>query len=96
MEGVNSSKGWIGLIRNYQEPQLDPVYQAARSYLEINQRVSLLNQRLDVIGDLVTGFLSLTRARQETNYFLFPSPPFPLFAILLAPNAQGTNVSFAG
>ncbi|KAH8150358.1 uncharacterized protein LAJ45_05569 [Morchella importuna] len=35
------------------EPQLDPVYQAARSYLEINQRVSLLNQRLDVIGDLL-------------------------------------------
>ncbi|KAL7270431.1 sporulation protein rmd1 [Rhizina undulata] len=35
------------------EPQLEPVYQAARSYLEINQRVSLLNQRLDVIGDLL-------------------------------------------
>ncbi|RVD85710.1 uncharacterized protein DFL_004021 [Arthrobotrys flagrans] len=35
------------------EPQLEPIYQAARSYLEINQRVSLLNQRLDVIGDLL-------------------------------------------
>ncbi|KAI5849051.1 hypothetical protein BZA05DRAFT_402080 [Tricharina praecox] len=35
------------------EPQLEPVYQAARSYLEINQRLSLLNQRLDVIGDLL-------------------------------------------
>lgn len=39
------------------EPQLEPVYQAARSYLEINQRVSLLNQRLDVIGDLVGQFV---------------------------------------
>ncbi|KAK6341233.1 hypothetical protein TWF696_008319 [Orbilia brochopaga] len=35
------------------EPQLEPIYQAARSYLEINQRVTLLNQRLDVIGDLL-------------------------------------------
>ncbi|KAK6501651.1 hypothetical protein TWF481_009481 [Arthrobotrys musiformis] len=35
------------------EPQLEPIYQAARSYLEINQRVSLLNQRLDVISDLL-------------------------------------------
>ncbi|TGZ80946.1 DUF155-domain-containing protein [Ascodesmis nigricans] len=35
------------------EPQLEPVYVAARSYLEINQRLSLLNQRLDVIGDLL-------------------------------------------
>ena len=29
------------------------MYQAARSYLEINQRVSLLNQRVDVISDLL-------------------------------------------
>ena len=40
------------------EPQLEPVYQAARGYLEINQRLSLLNQRLDVIGDLVSLFPS--------------------------------------
>lgn len=37
----------------WSEPQLEPVYQAARQYLEINQRVSLLNQRMDVIGDLL-------------------------------------------
>lgn len=35
------------------EPELEPTYAAARSYLEIGQRVSLLNQRLDVIGDLL-------------------------------------------
>lgn len=35
------------------EPHLEPLYQAARSYLEINQRVAILNQRLDVIGDLL-------------------------------------------
>ncbi|POS83526.1 hypothetical protein EPUL_005583, partial [Erysiphe pulchra] len=35
------------------EPHLEPVYQAVRSYLEIDQRVSLLNERLDVIADLL-------------------------------------------
>ncbi|KAE8161216.1 hypothetical protein BDV40DRAFT_194275 [Aspergillus tamarii] len=35
------------------EPQLEPVYQAVRSYLEMDQRVSLLNERLDVIADLL-------------------------------------------
>lgn len=38
----------------WSEPELEPVYAAVRSYLEITQRVSLLNQRLDVIGDLVS------------------------------------------
>ncbi|KAI5821037.1 hypothetical protein BZA77DRAFT_223426, partial [Pyronema omphalodes] len=37
----------------WSEPQLEPVYQAARSYLEINQRLELLNQRLEVIKDLL-------------------------------------------
>ena len=40
----------------WSEPELEPVYAAVRSYLEITQRVSLLNQRLDVIGDLVGHF----------------------------------------
>jgi len=35
------------------EPQLEPVYQAVRSYLEMDQRVGLLNDRLDVIADLL-------------------------------------------
>ncbi|KKY23832.1 putative family protein [Phaeomoniella chlamydospora] len=35
------------------EPQLEPVYQAVRSYLEIDQRVELLTERLDVIADLL-------------------------------------------
>lgn len=36
------------------EPQLDPIYQAVRSYLEMDQRVGLLTERLNVIGDLLT------------------------------------------
>lgn len=35
------------------EPQLDPVYQAVRSYLEMDQRVGLMTERLDVIADLL-------------------------------------------
>ncbi|CDO94853.1 unnamed protein product [Kluyveromyces dobzhanskii CBS 2104] len=37
----------------WSEPQLEPIYQATRGYLEINQRVSLVNQRLEVISDLL-------------------------------------------
>jgi uncharacterized Rmd1/YagE family protein len=35
------------------EPQLEPVYQAVRSYLEMDQRVGLLTERLNVIADLL-------------------------------------------
>ncbi|KAI0971848.1 hypothetical protein F4678DRAFT_472321 [Xylaria arbuscula] len=35
------------------EPHLEPVYQAVRSYLEMDQRVRLLTERLDVIADLL-------------------------------------------
>ena len=35
------------------EPHLKPVYQAVRSYLEMDQRVGLLTSRLDVIADLL-------------------------------------------
>ena len=35
------------------EPHLEPVYAAVRSYLEIGQRVQLLTERLEVIGDLL-------------------------------------------
>lgn len=37
----------------WSEPRLEPIYQATRGYLEINQRVALLNQRLEVISDLL-------------------------------------------
>ncbi|KIV99387.1 uncharacterized protein PV09_08932 [Verruconis gallopava] len=35
------------------EPQLEPVYLAVRSYLEMNQRVELLTDRLGVLEDLL-------------------------------------------
>lgn len=35
------------------EPQLEPLYQAVRTYLEMDQRVGLLTERLDVIADLL-------------------------------------------
>lgn len=65
------------------EPQLEPVYQAARSYLEINQRLSLLNQRLDVISDLVSPFVHHTHWMSELISFL-------------ASNAERANVPLPG
>ncbi|KAK3623050.1 sporulation protein rmd1 [Elasticomyces elasticus] len=35
------------------EPQLEPVYQAVRSYLEMDQRVELMQERVSVVGDLL-------------------------------------------
>ena len=35
------------------EPQLEPVYQAVRTYLELEPRVNLLTERLAVIKDLL-------------------------------------------
>lgn len=35
------------------EPGLEPIYAAARGYLELESRCALLNERLDVIGDLL-------------------------------------------
>ena len=37
----------------WSEPKLQPTYEATRVYLEINQRVQLLNQKVDVISDLL-------------------------------------------
>ena len=37
----------------WSEPSLEPVYAAVRSYLEMDQRVRLLTDRLSVIGDLL-------------------------------------------
>ncbi|KAG1446317.1 hypothetical protein G6F56_009612 [Rhizopus delemar] len=37
----------------WSEPTLEPLYTAMRGYLEISQRVELLNQRVEVISDLL-------------------------------------------
>lgn len=37
----------------WSEPALGPVYEASRAYLEIGQRVQLLNQRVSVLSDLL-------------------------------------------
>lgn len=50
------------------EPQLEPVYQAVRSYLEMDQRVGLLTERLDVIADLLQVLKDqLTHTHGECN-----------------------------
>jgi len=52
------------------EPQLDPVYQAVRSYLEMDQRVGLLTERLNVIGDL----LAVLKDQLTVTHVSFPLP----------------------
>ncbi|KAK9382975.1 DUF155-domain-containing protein [Kockiozyma suomiensis] len=37
----------------WSQPELEPAYKVIRGYLEIGQRVGLLNQRLEVISDLL-------------------------------------------
>ncbi|RIA85027.1 hypothetical protein C1645_392605 [Glomus cerebriforme] len=37
----------------WSEPSLEPLYNAIRSYLEISQRVKLLNERCNIISDLL-------------------------------------------
>lgn len=45
-------------------PDLEPLYNAARSYLEIGQRIDLLNARVDVrTAVLVMNRLVLTNSR---------------------------------
>ena len=51
------------------EPQLEPVYQAVRSYLEMDQRVTLLQERVGVVGDLLA---VLKDQLSHTHGMLFP------------------------
>lgn len=57
------------------EPQLEPVYQAVRSYLEMDQRVSLLQERVGVIADL----LAVLKDQLSHTHGMFSPPPFFCF-----------------
>jgi uncharacterized Rmd1/YagE family protein len=35
------------------EPELEPLYQAIRAYMEISQRIEVLNQRCAVLSDML-------------------------------------------
>lgn len=65
------------------EPHLEPVYQAVRSYLEMDQRVSVLTDRLDVIADLLAVLKDLLShghgEKLEWISELFPPSPVVLF-----------------
>lgn len=57
------------------EPQLDPIYQAVRNYLEMDQRVGLLTERLDVIADLLAVLKDqLTHTHGESLEWIGESP----------------------
>lgn len=52
------------------EPQLEPVYVAVRSYLEMDQRVQLLQERVGVVGDL----LQVLKDQLGQTHGMYPSP----------------------
>jgi uncharacterized Rmd1/YagE family protein len=60
------------------EPQLEPVYDAVRKYLEMDQRVSLLTERLDVIADLLAVLKDqLSHGHGEKLEWIGELSPFP-------------------
>ena len=63
------------------EPQLEPVYQAVRSYLEMDQRVTLLQERVGVVGDLLAVLKDQLSHTHGMFGLLFPCVP-ALFARL--------------
>ena len=62
------------------EPQLDPVYQAVRSYLEMDQRVGVLTERLDVVADLLA-VLKDQLAHRHGEYLEWIGMPFFFFFV---------------
>ena len=76
------------------EPALEPVYAAVRSYLEMDQRVGLLTERLSVIGDLLAVLKDQVGTKHGEylewigNVFSFPFSLFPpLFSTSLRHDA---------
>jgi len=66
------------------EPQLEPVYQAVRSYLEMDQRVGLLTERLDVIADLLAVLKDqLSHGHGEKLEWIGMSFCFPFFLLVV-------------
>lgn len=67
----------------WSEPALEPLYSAIRSYLEISQRVELLNQRVEVISDLLDmlkDHLNSSHGKYRKHTHTHPRPTLtPLF-----------------
>ena len=50
----NSARTYFSGLTHFQSyPDLQPLYEAARTYLEIPQRVNLLNTRVEVLQDML-------------------------------------------
>ena len=69
------------------EPRLEPIYGAVRSYLEMDQRVGLLMERLGVLGDLLAVLKDQVRtshgeALEYIGRWPFSFSPFFLFISL--------------
>ena len=66
------------------EPKLLPTYEATRIYLEINQRVQLLNQKVDVISDLLQMLKQqMTHSHSEYLEWIGSSRCFRLMIVII-------------
>jgi len=66
------------------EPQLEPVYQAVRSYLEMDQRVELMQERVSVVGDLLAVLKDQLSHTHGKSSALYPGISRPLRLSYLA------------
>ena len=75
------------------EPQLEPVYGAVRSYLEMDQRVGLLTERLDVIADLLAVLKDQVRTSHGEYLEWIGELSYPLFSFFLSSSSFPPLVS---
>ena len=67
----------------WSEPSLEPVYAAVRGYLEMDQRVGLLTERLSVIGDLLAVLKDQVGTKRGENLEWIGMFP-PTFSVLIS------------
>ena len=79
------------------EPQLEPVYAAVRSYLEMDQRVGLMMERLDVLGDLLAVLKDQVRTSHGETLEWIGGFFFPFASSFQGPSldilGRGTEIS---
>ena len=73
------------------EPQLEPVYGAVRSYLEMDQRVGLLTERLDVIADLLAVLKDQVGTKHGEYLEWIGELPMPAGAVTTLHNSTDNN-----
>lgn len=77
----------------WSEPELQPLYDAIRGYLEIGQRAKVLSDRCLVISDLLT-MLRDDLASNNMNYITWIIIILIVIAVVVAAGRVHTKTSF--